>query len=147
MTAAAVTAVAHDQRRDVTVQTRLFGTIAVPPDRIIDFPDGIPGFPVTREFALLPAVAPALAWLQSLEVPELAFLLVTWGRVAEPLREIEGSCFAVVTLPGAGRPATTNLQAPVVIDRSRQVGRQVIRSDATPGTAVPFDLESLIHPA
>jgi flagellar assembly factor FliW len=142
-----MTAVLREQIEEQTVQTRLFGAIAVPIDRIIDFPEGVPGFPEARQFALLPAVAPMLSWLQSLDAAQLAFLLVTWESVAEPLLDIGGSCFAIVTLPGADPIATVNLQAPVVIDRNARLGRQVIRTDANPGTALPFDLEPLIRPA
>jgi flagellar assembly factor FliW len=141
-----MTAVLREQMAEQTVHTRLFGAIAVPIDRIIDFPDGVPGFPAARQFALLPAVAPMLSWLQSLDAPALAFLLVTWETVAEPLLDIGGACYAIVTLPGAEPLASVNLQAPVVIDRIARLGRQIIRTDANPGTALPFDLEPLIHP-
>ena len=130
---------------DPSYPTRLFGQIVIPPTATIEFPDGIPGFPDARQFAQLAASTPALSWLQSLDEPALAFLLVEWPAVAEPLDADGADSYAVVTLPGANRPATANLQAPILIDRTRRRGRQAIRTDAAPGTAVPIDLEALIR--
>jgi len=142
-----MTAVLRDVTTDPIIATRLFGTIVVPSHTVMEFPDGIPGFPGERQFALLPAAAPAIRWLQSMNEPALAFLLVTWSEVAKPLAAVDGELYAIVTLPGSESGATANLQAPLVFDRMAQSGRQIIRTDDTPGTAVPLDLEALIRPA
>ena len=142
-----MTAALREVTPDPVIPTRLFGTIVVPRDLVIEFPTGIPGFPSDMEFALLPAAAPAIRWLQSMTNPALAFLLVTWNTIADPLVEVVGEAYAIVTLPGSETGATANLQAPLVIDRVTRSGRQVIRTDDTPGTAVPIDLEALILPA
>ena len=140
-----MTAVLREITTDPVITTRLFGTIVVPASAVIHFPDAIPGFPAEEQFALLPAAAPAIRWLQSMNEPALAFLLATWAEVAEPLEGVEGEVYAIVTLPSATSGATANLQAPLLIDRLARTGRQLIRTDANPGTAVPVDLEALIR--
>ncbi|HEY4100157.1 MAG TPA: flagellar assembly protein FliW [Gemmatimonadales bacterium] len=130
-----------------TFVTRLFGTIQVSPSRMVHFADGLPGFPNSTHFALLPAQTRALAWLQSLDAPALAFLLIRWGALSEPLGEIGGDAYAIVTLPAQDETATANLQAPVIIDPVSRAGHQFIRTDAVGRTAVPFDLPTLLQPA
>ncbi|HEY3934436.1 MAG TPA: flagellar assembly protein FliW [Gemmatimonadales bacterium] len=127
-----------------TFVTRLFGVIQVAPSRMVHFADGLPGFPDARHFALLPAQARALAWLQSLDAPALAFLLVRWASLGDS-HDPGDDAYAIVTLPAREEMATANLQAPVVIDPVSRAGHQFIRSDTAGRTAVPFDLPTLLH--
>jgi len=140
-----MTAALRPATADSSFATRLFGRISVAPEAIISFADGLPGFAEARQFALLAAAAAGLYWLQSLDEPALAFLLVELRLIGEPVALLDGEQFAIVTLPATDRTATANLQAPVMVNRSTQQGRQLIRTDATPGTAVPIDLEALIR--
>ncbi len=131
----------------VVIQTRLFGTLTLNVEQLVLFPEGLPGFPEARAFALLPSATPGLSWLQSRDLPDLALLLVDPARVIgvelglpEPVRRRARFVGAVVTLPrAAGEPATVNLQAPVVVDRAG-TGRQVILPESRWGVAHPFDL-------
>ena len=134
-----------------SAETRLFGTLAYDPSDTITFPDGLPGFPEVRSFALLSTPVEPLVWLQSLDRPELAFLLVSpeaagAGAAVLPETWLRQGLFtaAVVTLPGpGGGHATANLKAPVVVDRIARTGRQVILPESPFGTAHPFDLAAL----
>lgn len=127
-----------------TVHTRLFGTLTVTPDEIVVFPRGLPGFEEMRRFVLLPASAGGLFWLQSLDQPTLAFLLVETTRVAPDAWAQTPGALAIVTLPADDRPATANLRAPVLIDAIAGLGRQAITADSAYGTAEPFDLAALL---
>ena len=135
------------------VETTRFGTIDVPDEEIVDFPDGIPGFRGARKMVLVGAGDligvegghghHTLYWLQDVVDPDLAFLTtVPW--VAYPDYDIhidpelighaapDDVCVLVmVTIRRDGERATltTNLLAPVVIDTGRRIGHQVILQD------------------
>lgn len=137
------------------VESSRFGTIDVPDDEVVTFPDGLPGFPAVRRMALLgagamPGVEHAsdhhtLFWLHDLDDPALAFLtIVPWSAYPDYDIEIDPadvddadaddlSILAIVTVrreDGTVR-LTSNLLAPVVIDTVRRVGRQIILNDST----------------
>ncbi|MCX7633076.1 MAG: flagellar assembly protein FliW, partial [Turneriella sp.] len=99
-----------------------------------------------HHFALLPTkTGSTFHWLQSLEEPQLAFLVTRIHDVApdyEPvidpqfLAVIEANSvhsaefWGIITVP-AGKPEkmTINLQGPVLINRARKLGAQFISED------------------
>jgi flagellar assembly factor FliW len=134
--------------------TKLFGTIEVEADQMVQTPEGVIGFPACREWVLLDGARPGTAWLQSAEHGALAFLL------ADPFTAFDGyavdlstkelerlgasetadiAVFAIVTLPAReGEPATANLAAPVVVDVSGRRAAQVIISDGRWSVKAPI---------
>ena len=101
----------------------------VPADEVITFPEGLVGLEHLRLFALVddPRVDPC-RWLQSLDEPELAFVVVD-PRVVEPSYEPNapaGDLWAIITLRRAPERSTVNLLAPIVIDPQGRVGHQVV---------------------
>jgi flagellar assembly factor FliW len=139
-----MSAVPRDKLLSETVTTRLFGPLTVSPDETVVFPRGLPGFEQNRRFVLLAASHKGLYWLQSIDTPELAFMLVETVRVAEGAWAQTPGALAIVTLPSGDRPATANLRAPVLIDLVAGLGRQAIMADSEFDTAHPFDLSSLL---
>ncbi|MEO5800783.1 MAG: flagellar assembly protein FliW [Gemmatimonadales bacterium] len=139
-----MSAVPQDKFLAETVATRLFGPLTVSPDETVVFPRGLPGFDQSRRFVLLPASQGGLYWLQCLDTPELAFMLVETVRVSENAWAQTPGALAIVTLPSGDQPATANLRAPVLIDLVAGLGRQAIMADSDYGTAHPFDLSSLL---
>jgi flagellar assembly factor FliW len=132
------------------LETLRFGALEYPPEGAIDFPSGVPGFEHLRRFVLVEqATLAPLVFLQSLEAPDLCFPAVPMGAI-DPQYELEVSredleilnldpsrqpevgrdvvCLAIVTAPNG--PPTANLLAPVVINLSRGVGVQAVRTDA-----------------
>jgi flagellar assembly factor FliW len=125
------------------IQTSRFGEIEVDEQWIIRFQDGILGFPKQKTYAIVESTKGSpFNWLQSLDVPELAFVLTNpfsfrkdYLQSLSPeelalIREDEKAdllFFSLVTVP-AGRPegATMNLLGPLVIDTKTRLGRQVI---------------------
>jgi flagellar assembly factor FliW len=122
----------------------------------ITFETGVYGFPECRLFELASAGTDGFYWLQSTEHAALRFLLADpflffRGYVVDlpsmdaarlQIREAgEVAILVTVTLPeAAGRPATANLQGPIVINvRSRQ-GRQVILNDRAWAAREPLEL-------
>ncbi len=64
------------------IESPRYGSIEVAPERILEFPRGLPGFEDLRRFSLFHPEGgePAYYILQSLEMPEVAF------HVADPAR-------------------------------------------------------------
>ncbi|ABZ83366.1 conserved hypothetical protein [Heliomicrobium modesticaldum Ice1] len=124
------------------IQTERFGVLDVPDEAVIRFPQGIPGFPQEKAFVLLPcAEADAFAFLQSIMTPPLAFLLVTPFAFfpdynapihIEQVRHIGidennlGEIWTIVTVPDNYHDMTTNLLAPLVINRKKGEAAQVV---------------------
>ena len=82
------------------VQTTRFGSVEVNDDRVLNFSSGMLGFSSYTQFVLLqPDEDGIFFWLQSIEAPELAFVItdpqndflspegVTWGLVGESVEE------------------------------------------------------------
>ena len=125
-------------------QTKPFGSIEVDERQKLLFPAGLLGFEQLREFVLLDAEQAPFYWLQSLEVTDIAFVLID-PRVFRPdyspalgpedLAEIglqrpeEALDFAIVTIPADPSRMTANLQGPVVINKEARIGRQFVSTD------------------
>ena len=125
----------------MTVETKPFGTIKIDERQRLLFPHGLFGFEGLRDFALLDSAQPPFYWLQSLEEPELAFVLIEPGFFRpdyvlevprDDLEEIgiqnphEALVFSVVTIPEDQARMSANLQGPIVINKLGHIGRQTI---------------------
>jgi len=122
------------------LNTKHFGEIDVEENNILDFEDGLPGFPDDRQFVLLENEDP-FCWLQSVTDGDNAFILVDAFKVLpdynpqvdkdelESLGTYEPSDFLVlniVVLPDDVKDMTVNLLAPVIINTAGKKGRQVV---------------------
>lgn len=126
------------------VRTRHWGVVEVDDDRVLHFPEGIPGFPHCRRFALLGEPGGVFLWLQSVDDPEVAL------PVADPFALFEGyevpldqedvellgvrspqevAVLAVVTVRADPLAATANLAAPILVNTARRVARQKVLAD------------------
>ena len=101
-------------------------------DEVLSFPAGVVGLEHLRRFALVEdaRIAPC-QWLQSVDEPEIAFVVVDPVVVdpeyAPSLPDgVSGELLAIITLSPEPERSTVNLLAPVVVDRSARVGRQVV---------------------
>jgi flagellar assembly factor FliW len=122
------------------VRTTRFGSIQVNADDLIRFPEGLPGFADCRDWVLLAdGKNAALAWLQSVERPDVAFAVVSPRRFVagyrlhvarqelEPLQLNDLRSARVLAIVGRNsRSITLNLKAPVILNLERGLGRQVI---------------------
>lgn len=130
------------------VKTKPFGEITVDERQKVHFPFGILGFERLRDYVLLDARQPPFYWLQSLDEPEIAFILInplvfrpdyTPDVPPEELEEIGieaaegGLFFAIVTIPEEQPLMTANLQGPVVINKRNKQGRQLISTNSSWG--------------
>jgi flagellar assembly factor FliW len=129
----------------MTAKTKPFGEIEVDERQKISFPYGILGFENLRSFVLLDATQPPFYWLQSLEEPEVAFVLIdpTFFRPdyspdlnPEDLEEIEITSLedelvlAIVTIPENQELMTANLQGPIIVNKQSKLGRQCITANS-----------------
>jgi flagellar assembly factor FliW len=127
----------------MTIATSRFGAVEVSTSQIIHLPTGVLGFPDHKHFAFLPHKPDSpFLWLQSVEDPELAFIVMNPQLVMpdyavhlakEDQRDLhlKGEeplvIYGMVTIPRAN-PAemTINLLGPLVINEETGVGKQVI---------------------
>ena len=127
----------------MNVETTRFGVVNVDEDRIITFPAGLLGFSSFKKYALLqPHDDAVFFWLQSVEDPELAFVVtdpslwvkdyvVTIRR--EQMEELglarleDGHVFVIVNK--YDQTLTANAQGPLVINVHNRSGMQLVLAD------------------
>ena len=127
---------------DLEIMTRDFGKLDIAEENIIVFEDGLPGFEEYYKFALIPLAedSPFLV-IQSIKDVEIAFTVIEPGNfikdyqfeisdnVEEELKieTIEDVLVLnIITLNQNIKQSTVNLSAPLVINASENLGRQVI---------------------
>ena len=125
------------------LETKPFGLINIDDKQKISFSKGIIGFENIKEYALLNANQWPFFWLQAIEVPDLAFVLidpiifrpdyvpdVDDNDLAElslnPDEKEKMLIFAIVTVPDDPKKMSANLQGPVIINKELRIGRQLI---------------------
>jgi len=128
------------------ISTTRFGLVTIEPGDILHFPGGILGLEDCHRWVLLAdGDNEALAWLQSTSRPEVALAVVhpkrfvpqyqlrVGRRDLEPLSLTTLADAEVLAIVSSHQDdLTLNLKAPLVINVSRRLGRQVItESDAT----------------
>jgi len=125
------------------VNTKPYGLIEIDERQHIHFPAGILGFENLRDYVLLDALQQPFYWLQSMDVHEIAFVLIE-PNIFRPdyqpdvspleLEEIELSpedkenslIFSIVTIPENQEEMTANLQGPIILNRKLHIARQCI---------------------
>ncbi|MCD8038423.1 MAG: flagellar assembly protein FliW [Lachnospiraceae bacterium] len=130
----------------VQVNTKAFGEIAIEDDKIINFEQGILGFPDLKRFTLIydieKGVHSGIKWLQSLDEPGFAMPVLEPGLVIEeyapvfdrellePLsekpEEEELLMLVTVTVPKDITAMTVNLKAPIIVSMVTHKAVQVI---------------------
>ena len=139
------------------IQTKPYGKIDVDERQKIIFPFGILGFENLKNYVLMDAKQQPFYWLPSLDVPEIAFVLInpfvfrpdySIDVPPEEMEDIELQTsedtliFAIVTIPENQSKMTANLQGPIIINRQNKLGRQAISSNQKWKTRHPI-LEEL----
>ena len=124
------------------VPTTRFGTLEVAPENILYFAEGIIQFLDCKYFAFVfPEPRGPLFWLQSLEIPKIAFPVMEPCRFlpnyTPTLNEVDKlalgltvetpKIYAIVNIPPQNQHLLmADLQAPLVINPATQQGRQCI---------------------
>ena len=123
------------------VKTKTMGTVEVAEERLISIPSGLFGFEEYTDFALVDSEYEPLIWFQSLQEPNLAFLLIDPFIIADDYEAdiddsellrigikdpADVSVFTIVTVPGDGGPVTANFQGPLIINKKNHLCMQAI---------------------
>ncbi len=128
------------------VETTRFGTIEIDEGKVLNFVKGILGFPNDLRYALLPHKENSpFFWLQSLDSPDLAFVVINPSLIVsdysfelpeEAERELrleegdKAEALVIVTFRkrqnGDARSMSANLLGPVVINVDKRLARQVV---------------------
>ena len=125
------------------VQTTRFGSVEVGEDRLIDFPTGLLGFSSFTRFALLqPDEDGVFYWLQSVDSPDLAFVVTDPSRWCDTyeasvrrehmdlldLEQVDDARVFVI-VNKYDDTLTANLQGPLVVNLRNRRGIQIVLSD------------------
>jgi flagellar assembly factor FliW len=128
----------------VKVTTKAYGLIDIDEYQKITIASGLFGFESFKDYVLLDAERQPFYWLQSMDVEQIAFILVN-PFLFRPDYEIDindgelseigisdpqkALIFTIVTIPADGGPMTANLQGPLVINRDTHQGKQAVLTD------------------
>lgn len=139
------------EHKAVKLKTSRFGELSIRPDQAITFPEGLIGFNDRTRFAILEhKPGSPFQWLQSLEDPELAFIIIDPGAFRPDyaprlqkadlesleLREQarDARFYAMVVVPEDPRRMYANLLGPLAVNPRQRLGKQVILSADTYST-------------
>ena len=141
------------------IDTTRFGKLDVDESQLLSFPKGLLGFPRSRRFVLIDAgESGAFWWLQSVDTPDLAFVVadpqpfVPTFRVplkAEQLDDLglggDEEPRVLVIVNKRNTQLTGNLQGPLVVNARTRSGEQMVLSDRRFTTRQP--LIEVSHPS
>ena len=127
------------------INTARFGELEVNEKEIIHFKEGLFGFEDLKEYVIFQMEDDnPLVWMQAIEDGDLAFILIrpfefrpTYSLKLsdKDVEDIElespddSDIFAIVVLPEDSSKMTANLQGPIVINRVKKLGKQVISTN------------------
>jgi flagellar assembly factor FliW len=138
------------------IQSTRFGTLAVDDERVIEFPNGLLGFPEHKRFALIQTGEENyFFWLQSVDEPNLAFVVADPGIFFKgyevPLRDetrqelrlgdeegAERFLQVFVICNKVGEWLTGNLLGPLVVNASNRLAQQVVLTEKKWTTRQPL---------
>lgn len=134
------------------ITTARFGELEIDGDKVIGMPDGMVGFGEHRFLLLNPEKGP-FCWLQSVDNPDLAFVVVDPTQFVPDYRVKltqdeydrlqlgagdEIVLLSVVTMARDPRQITMNLQGPIVLNPSRMIAKQVVLETVQAATRHPL---------
>ena len=129
--------------------TTRFGTLEIPDEEILYFPLGVFGFPSILRYVILNHnMESPLRWLQSIDKPDLAFPIIPAAElggeyaITVPSEDLfalqlassgDGLTFVILTIPkDAPEQTTANLRAPIVINTTEHLARQILTVEEYP---------------
>lgn len=113
--------------------------------KIVNMPDGIPGFDECKRFFIFGSEEQPIKWFQSVDKPEVALPIVNPFlftrdyevelsdddvKFLEIKKPDDVAIFVVLVIPSGDPMAmTANLKAPIVINIKKRIGKQVVLMD------------------
>ena len=129
----------------MVIETRDFGTVEIEDEKMIHFPEGIPGFDEYKDYVILydndGEKQELFSWLQCATEQSLAFPIVNPFQIMEnynpmieddllkPLGEFTDDdlmVFLLVTVPSDVKKTSANMKAPILINTLNRRAMQVI---------------------
>ena len=131
------------------IQGTRFGVLEFEEDKMITLSEGLLGFPMSKRFLMFPyGEKSAFFWLQSVDEPEIAFIVINpfdffadiefviqdEDALALDLENPEDvEIFTLVTIPeGCPEEMRTNMAGPVVVNAVNRQGRQILIKEYSP---------------
>lgn len=128
------------------LNTKNFGEIEIDEEKIISFPEGIPGFEYVKKYIIInnPDEENPFQWLQSVDNEKLVFVIINPFLIKpdyditipesaiEKLKikdEKDVAVYTIVVVPQNLEDMTTNLSGPIIINVKEKIGKQVILDD------------------
>ncbi|MBP0726741.1 flagellar assembly protein FliW [Bacillus sp. RG28] len=129
------------------IQTKYHGEVVIQQEDLLTFPKGIPAFEDENEFTILPfQEGIPFSILQSTKTPNLAFvigevfLLFPTYEIELPQNAIDelqlqeakdAIVYCIITIKENFYQSTANLQAPLIINSVKKIGKQVVLNHPT----------------
>lgn len=120
-------------------ETSRFGRLEVAEDRIINFPEGLLGFPEIKRYVLMDYKDTPLKWLQAIDDPDVAFIVAEPAIIApdysvklDPATrqylnlENDDDLAVLVIIRVEGENIIGNYQGPLMVNASLMRGVQVV---------------------
>ncbi len=128
------------------VKTSRFGELEVNPSDIVTFSEGLLGFEnLKKYFVVDPGDSTLILWLQSTEDEKVAFPIIE-PKIFKPdyiakllpadlngldLESLQtAKLYSILTIPANVTEMSANLKAPVVINSTKKVGKQIVLQDS-----------------
>ena len=136
------------------VNTTRFGTIDVDEDQVVTLTEGMLGFSECGRFVMMDdEIGDPFMWMQSLEIPSLAFVVIDpavilpsyhfsvkkeqiKGLETEDINELQ--VHVIVTMSANILDVTVNLQGPLVVNKEKRIGTQIVLNDPNFSTRHPL---------
>ena len=139
----------------LTVSTSRFGELTVSPDKVIRMTSPFLGFPDSINFMLKPhGEESPFMWLQSLEDPTLAFVVIQSTIIAPDYQPVitnyvkqelkteqsdQLEVLLILTVPKNDlKKITANLLGPLVINSNQRLAKQVLQDPTTNDACWPI---------
>jgi flagellar assembly factor FliW len=128
------------------LDTKHFGEIEIDEEKIISFPEGIPGFEDQKRFVIInnnDSENP-FDWLQAVDKGSLSFVIINpflvkpdydfaLSKSVEEKLKIENekdvAVYTIAVIPEDIKKITINLSGPVIINAKEKLGKQIILND------------------
>lgn len=123
----------------MTIKTKFFGEIEIDEKQVINFADGIPGFPEHKQYVIINDEELGFTFLQSVDEWSLCFITLPPATLVgdysfdlsdETVEKLElekpedAATLAILNIPEDFKKMTANLRAPIVINTKNNKGIQ-----------------------
>ena len=136
------------------VKTTRFGKIDVKEEQVITLAEGMLGFSECSRYTLMDdEIGEPFMWMQSLDIPSLAFVVIDPAIILpsyhfsvkkDQIKNLgtdnvdDLQVYVIVTMAANILDVTVNLQGPLVVNKNKRVGLQVVLNDPNFSTRHPL---------